>query len=168
MLAVSEQSSNQPTVDADLPLMMLEPVHLQQQVEALVLRPGHHSLGSAASCSFRLMVPGVEARHCLIVVGPQRIIVKAWDKRTWINGKPVSDSLLHRDDRLVIGPVEFRVRECDNQNVRPQTAERSRRRKNGAQQRTALVGSRAGPTATATRREPRQPAKRFHRANNGG
>lgn len=90
--------------------VLLEPCQDSLELKTLVLSAGRHQLGSDSHCDVHLPIPGIAPRHCLIVVGPRRCIIKALCPLTWLNDSVVRESALHDGDRLVIGPVEWRVR----------------------------------------------------------
>ena len=80
----------------------------------LPLKPGRWTVGSAATCSYRVVGAGVQPRHALILCGGNAIILKSWDARTWVNGAPVRGEVkLNGGDRLLIGSVEFEVESAD-------------------------------------------------------
>ena len=68
---------------------------------AIPLAPGRYVIGSGPESTVRLEVPGVRPRHCLIVAGPSRAVVRAYDARTWLNDRPVTEASLAPGDRLV-------------------------------------------------------------------
>lgn len=77
---------------------------------SLLLKPGRWTVGSAATCSFRVAASGVQSRHALIVCGPKSAVLKAWDARTWSNGQPVSgEVVLNSGDRIQLGSATFSV-----------------------------------------------------------
>lgn len=76
----------------------------------LVLKPGRWTVGSAATCNFRITGEGVQLRHALILCGPQTVILKPWDARTWCNDLTVQGEIrLQPGDRVKFGAVEFQV-----------------------------------------------------------
>ena len=76
----------------------------------LLLKPGRWTIGSAATCSYRVVGAGVQPRHALILCGGQSVVLKTWDAKTWCNGLPVRGEVkLHGGDTVVIGSVEFQV-----------------------------------------------------------
>ncbi len=80
----------------------------------ILLGWGKHLLGTAPDCAVRVRADGVEPRHAMIVVSEHRTVVKALDPRTWVNEGPVSEMALRPGDRLSIGPLTFRVRAADS------------------------------------------------------
>ena len=89
--------------------LVLEPPHTVE-MSPIPLAPGRICLGSGPDCDVTLNVRGVAERHCLIVAGPARTVVKALSPLTWINDGPARETPLRSGDRLAIGPLEFRVR----------------------------------------------------------
>jgi len=92
------------------PPLALEPAEWLTGLETILLTPGRYTIGSDTDSTIVLNSGGVRLRHCLIVVGPKRTVLKAWDTFTWLNEAPVDESVLKPGDRLAIGPVEFVVR----------------------------------------------------------
>lgn len=76
----------------------------------LQLKPGRWTVGSAATCSYRVVGAGVQPRHALILSGGNAIILKTWDARTWVNGEPVRGEVkLNCSDRITFGSVDFEI-----------------------------------------------------------
>lgn len=74
----------------------------------LQLKPGRWTVGSAATCSYRIAAEGVRPRHALLLCGQQATVLKAWDSHTWHNDQPVLGEVrLQPGDRVTIGSVEF-------------------------------------------------------------
>ena len=101
--------SNRPRRISSTPLV-LEPAEWLTGLDTILLTPGRYTIGSDSDSTIVLNSGGVRPRHCLIVVGPKRTVLKAWDTFTWLNEAPVDESVLKPGDRLAIGPVEFIVR----------------------------------------------------------
>lgn len=76
----------------------------------LMLKPGRWTVGSAATCSYRIIGDGVCPRHALVLCGRNSAVLKAWDSRTWHNGEQVRGEVrLQQGDRVTLGSVEFSV-----------------------------------------------------------
>lgn len=76
----------------------------------LLLKPGRWTVGSAATCSYRIAADGVRPRHALVLCGGQTTVLKAWDSRTWHNGQPVRGEVrLQPGDHVTLGSVEFSI-----------------------------------------------------------
>jgi hypothetical protein len=76
----------------------------------LELKPGRWTVGSAATCSYRISGRDVQPRHALLWCGRQFAMLRAWDAHTWHNGQPVHGEVrLEPGDRLTVGSVEFSV-----------------------------------------------------------
>ncbi len=89
-------------------LMVLSP--LTTSLPKLLLKPGRWTVGSAATCSYRIVAEGVRPRHALLLCGAQTTLLKAWDSHTWHNGQPVRGEVrLQAGDRVTVGSVEFSV-----------------------------------------------------------
>jgi hypothetical protein len=90
-------------------LFVLQPVGDSEGMSPIALAAGRHVIGSSAACDVRLDVTGVEPRHCLIVTGPNRAVVRAYEPDTLLNGAAVTESPLAVGDILSVGPVELRL-----------------------------------------------------------
>ena len=66
-------------------------------------------IGSSADCSHSLRTDGVQPRHCEIRLEAGHVTLRALDFRTWLNNGPVRQAELRSGDRLIVGPLEFRV-----------------------------------------------------------
>lgn len=76
----------------------------------LLLKPGRWTVGSAATCSYRIVGDGVQPRHALVLCGGQTTVLKAWDARTFHNGQSVVGEVrLQPGDRVTFGSVEFSI-----------------------------------------------------------
>ncbi|AMV18168.1 FHA domain-containing protein [Planctomyces sp. SH-PL14] len=82
---------------------------------ALALGPGRHTIGSDPACDVPVDAAGVQPQHCLLIVSPHRTIAKALSPLTWINDGPFTEAALRPGDRLIVGPVEFTVRKCQDE-----------------------------------------------------
>ncbi|RMG37966.1 MAG: hypothetical protein D6725_08105 [Planctomycetota bacterium] len=81
-----------------------------RHIDDFILKPGKWTIGADAGCDLTIDAPGVAPRHVLLICTERRVLMKAWDPRTWLNEGPVTDATLRPGDRLVIGPIEFHVR----------------------------------------------------------
>ncbi len=91
-------------------LALAPPSHTGQP--ALLLLPGRYQIGADASSSLCLDAPGIAPRHLLVLVTTEKIVVRAWDPRTWLNDGLFQEALLRRGDRLAIGPLTLRLRDA--------------------------------------------------------
>lgn len=81
----------------------------------LLLKPGRWTVGSAATCSYRVAGDGVRPRHALVLCGGQATVLKAWDSHTWHNGQRVSGEVrLQPGDHVTLGSVEFSIESEDD------------------------------------------------------
>ena len=88
--------------------MVLAPSY--SSLPKLLLKPGRWTVGSAATCSYRIAAAGVRPRHALVVCGGQTTVLKAWDSNTWHNGQPLSGEVrLQAGDTVTLGSVEFSI-----------------------------------------------------------
>lgn len=76
--------------------------------DGILLTPGRWSFGSDPSNDVVLTQTGVQPRHLQILVGRRHVIVKAWDRRTWLNDSPVQEASLRPGDQITLGPVTLR------------------------------------------------------------
>ncbi|MCA9029782.1 MAG: hypothetical protein KDA66_03175 [Planctomycetaceae bacterium] len=81
-------------------------------VPGINLGLGHYCLGSGPECDIVVDLPGVAEQHCLLMVGPRRIVVKALSPLTWINDGAVRECNFGVGDRLIVGPVEYFLEEA--------------------------------------------------------
>jgi hypothetical protein len=92
-----------------VPALMLHPPR-HAGLTPLLLTEGRWMLGSDASADWVLTAEGIAPQHLLIVVGPSRTVIKAWDPRCWLNEGPFREAVLRAGDRLTLGPWTFQVR----------------------------------------------------------
>ncbi len=91
-------------------LLVLEPLYDTLNLGPILLDQPRCVLGSDPDCDVQMAIPGIRGQHCVIVTGPRRVIIKAIDLHTWLNDGPVREGVLRAGDRLAVGPLEFRVR----------------------------------------------------------
>jgi DNA repair exonuclease SbcCD ATPase subunit len=115
MLGAIEPQTRRPGTRTTRSVLVLEPANGRLPVEPVLLTPGDYVIGSASSCSVVLPFQGVQPKHCEIQVRDRVVTVRSFDRRTWLNNGPFTETRLHKGDRLVIGPVEFRVGEMTTQ-----------------------------------------------------
>ena len=89
--------------------LALEPVRIGGGIETMWFGPGRHVIGSSADCSHSLGTAGIQPRHCEIRLEAGHATLRAIDFRTWLNNGPVRQAELRSGDRLIVGPLEFRV-----------------------------------------------------------
>jgi hypothetical protein len=70
------------------------------------------SVGRQPGCDIRLDVEGVEDLHCVIVCGPQGLVLRDLQSEsgTFLNGERVQNRPLGDGDLLTVGPFQFQVR----------------------------------------------------------
>lgn len=95
--------------DRAAPLLVLEPAVSTADLQPVVLTPGRYHLGSHPECDIYVPVDGVASRHCLIVVGPNRSVVKSLAPFTWLNDGLLREAALRPGDRLIAGPIEWTI-----------------------------------------------------------
>jgi pSer/pThr/pTyr-binding forkhead associated (FHA) protein len=89
-----------------------------KQGQVITVNPKAFCIGRDSSCDWQTDYMIVSRRHAAIVVCPDRVLVRDLGSRngTFVNGKVVfGECEVRHDDRLAIGPVEFRIQ------VRPAT-----------------------------------------------
>ena len=93
-------------------VLVIEPVQQHHGRQSILLPPGTQcSIGSSKACTLTVRAQGILPQHCLIVSGPNSTILKQFGEQTWLNDRPVKEPLeLMEDDRLAVGPAEFRLR----------------------------------------------------------
>ncbi len=109
MVAVIEPAPSSKTTPATISGLSLQPVRSGGGVEPLWFGPGRHVIGSSTDCSHNLRTAGVQPRHCEIRLEAGHATLRALDFRTWLNNGPVRQAELRSGDRLIVGPLEFRV-----------------------------------------------------------
>jgi hypothetical protein len=90
-------------------LLVLEPMASAADLQPVILAPGRYHLGSDQECDIHVPIAGVASRHCLIVVGPSRSVVKSLSPFTWLNDGVLREAALRPGDRLIAGPIEWTV-----------------------------------------------------------
>ncbi len=109
MIAITRTTNHQRRLARSGGVLALDPPrHSDQPVS--VLSPGKHVVGSAPSCSIQIPSDGVQPCHAMILVGDQKILLKAMDSKTWVNDCAVSETVLRPGDTVSIGPMTFLVR----------------------------------------------------------
>ena len=81
----------------------------QQPSQDVTLAGGKLSIGSSPGSSLRLVQPGVQSLHCLIVRGRTQTVVRAFAPRTRLNGEEFTDATLKCGDHLQVGSVGLEV-----------------------------------------------------------
>ncbi len=109
MVAVIEPAVASKNRPAAIRGLALEPVRNGDGIETMWFGPGRHVIGSSAECSHSLLTAGVQPRHCEIRLEAGHATLRALDFRTWLNNGPVRQAELRAGDRLIVGPLEFRV-----------------------------------------------------------
>lgn len=106
--------------------LVLEYARQADDLEPIVLVPGRYHIGSGDDCEIQVPAAGVAPRHCLVVVGPRKTVLKAFSPLTWVNESPIREGTLQPGDRFVIGPVEFAVRAPHSDETEPVPEEQTR------------------------------------------
>lgn len=106
---LSEAPPARTSTPAPPTVWVLEPLW-QPTLSPRLLAPGRIRIGSDPQCELHIPLTGIAGQHALLLAGTRRIILRAWDARTWINDEAVQETTLRLGDRVAIGPVVFRVR----------------------------------------------------------
>ena len=91
-------------------ILVLDPVCQPAGLTPTLLDRRRQFIGTDGECSIHLPDSNARSRHAVILRGQRQVIIKAFDPETWLNGLPVSESLLCDGDLLRVGLLEFRVR----------------------------------------------------------
>ncbi|WP_437191276.1 hypothetical protein [Planctomicrobium sp. SH527] len=121
--------------------------------QPISLGPGRYTIGSGEQCHIVLPETGVASRHCTLVVGEFQNIVKAWSPLTWINDGVLTEGSLRIGDRLIVGPVEFRVAQRDAEATNSQRVPASPKLDSEALLSEALFGKSPRQTGDVRRKE---------------
>lgn len=89
--------------------LVLRPIRGNADAPMIPLGIGRFVIGSGPDADVRLEVAGVDAQHAVLMVGPQRSVLKAFSRFTWVNDGVIRECAVKPGDRLCIGPVEFEV-----------------------------------------------------------
>jgi len=90
--------------------LILVPQHGFLPLDPVILDAPRCLIGSGADCRIRIAAKGIAEHHAMIIAGPHRVVLTAWDKCTWLNEFPVRECTLRAGDRLAFGPIELLVR----------------------------------------------------------
>ena len=77
--------------------------------QVLRLKSAKCTIGSGPSCTLRLHGRGVNPLHCLILRGPNGVVIRSWSPDTRVNGRTFTNAPLSAGDRLNIGSLEFEI-----------------------------------------------------------
>ena len=100
-------------------VLVIEPVQQHHGLEAILLLPGTQcTIGSSRACTLTIRAQAILPQHCLIVSGANSTLLKEWGDSTWLNDRPVRESIeLMENDRLAVGPIEFRIRQAHAEEI---------------------------------------------------
>ena len=100
-------------------VLVIEPVQQHHGLQAILLLPGTQcTIGSSRACTLTVRAQAILPQHCLIVSGANSTLLKEWGDSTWLNDRPVRESMeLMENDRLAIGPTEFRIRQAHAEEI---------------------------------------------------
>ena len=100
-------------------VLVIEPVQQHHGLQAILLLPGTQcTIGSSRACTLTIRAQAILPQHCLIVSGANSTLLKEWGDSTWLNDRPVRESMeLMENDRLAVGPIEFRIRQAHAEEI---------------------------------------------------
>lgn len=100
-------------------VLVIEPVQQHHGLQAILLLPGTQcTIGSSRASTLTVRAQAILPQHCLIVSGANSTLLKEWGDSTWLNDRPVRESMeLMENDRLAIGPTEFRIRQAQAEEI---------------------------------------------------
>ncbi len=101
-------------------VLVLEPVGNLAGTTPILLDARRQFIGTDDVCAIQLPAENIRPRHAVILRGRRLNIIKAFDQQTWLNGLPITESLLRHGDRLTTGPFDFQVREATGGEMPPQ------------------------------------------------
>ncbi len=103
-------------------LLVLAP--RQRDHEKWLLKPGRWTIGSAATCAYRLSGDGIQLRHAVLVCGSTSVALIAWDARTWLNGEPICGEMrLKVGDVIKFGTITLDVMAAGTEEILDQLAQ---------------------------------------------
>jgi len=103
--------------------LMLRPIRGHADSPLIPLGIGRYVIGSGPDAEVRLETHGVDAQHAVLLVGPQRSVLKAFSRFTWVNDGVVRECAVRPGDRICIGPVEFEVLKAKPRRRKPAATE---------------------------------------------
>jgi hypothetical protein len=109
MTVLRSASVARPSTAVPATAWVLEPLW-QPSLPPRLITAGRLQIGSDPQCDVHVPLAGVAPRHAVLLAGPQRVILRAWDPRTWINDDAVQAATLRLGDRVAVGPAVFRIR----------------------------------------------------------
>ena len=93
-----------------LSLVVLNPGKMEGKAIPVTL--SQFLIGRDPQCQLRPASPLISKRHCAVLVRGEQAFVRDFDSTngTFVNGQAVKgERELHNDDRLKVGPLDFRV-----------------------------------------------------------
>src|SRR5262245_58560115 len=149
---------------AGAPVLVLDPVGQPPGATPILLDRPRQLIGGGVVGSTQEPDARAQPRQAVILRGRRHIIMKSFDGETWVNGLPVTESLLSDGDLLRVGVLEFRVRPAAACDI-PQTAPVAKSWRSDADRLQHLFHRPRGEmidavaTSGATLRDPQCPEK---------
>ncbi len=109
MTSIATSKNRQRSSVRSRSLLVMEPPR-HSHLPLVFLDFGKHLIGTSDTCTIRIAAEGVQPRHAMILVGEQKVLLKALDSKTWVNDGVVLETTLRPGDRISIGPITFAVR----------------------------------------------------------
>lgn len=75
------------------------------------------SIGSAPDCTLRLVAPGVEPIHCVLIRSDRQLRVERVGPSTWLNHREFHTAPFQIGDRLQVGPIQIQLLQLLSQGV---------------------------------------------------
>ncbi|HJQ81019.1 MAG TPA: FHA domain-containing protein [Lacipirellulaceae bacterium] len=107
MLLVETQLTTKPAFDAASKLRLR--IRSDDTTHLVELRQGKTTIGSSPRCAIRIVRPGVQPLHCLILCENGNVSVRRWAAGTRLNGQAFDEAPLGLGDRLAIGDAELEL-----------------------------------------------------------
>ena len=109
MISIASSTNQRLRVARPSTVLVLEPPR-HTRWPFVFLGPGKHLIGTSTDSAIRIDAEGVQPRHAMILVGDQKILLKALDPKTWVNDGAATETMIRPGDRISIGPITFLAR----------------------------------------------------------
>ena len=109
MISIASSKNQRLRVARPNTVLVLEPPR-HTRWPLVFLGPGKHLIGTSPDSAIQIDAEGVQPRHAMILVGDQKILLKALDPKTWVNDGAATETMIRPGDRISIGPITFLAR----------------------------------------------------------